>query len=238
MSLSVIIPAYNEERGLPATLEALGVAVSNASGTATEVVVVDNASLDGTSTTAREHGARVVSEPVRSVARARNRGAAEATGTYLVFLDADVAPPPTLLETILTLFGDTSIAGGGCDLRHRPRKQLIRAYLSLWRVMGRAFHMVQGGVQFARRDAFDAVDGYDERIWMGEDVDFIWRLRKHARTCGERVVLLRDPPVTASSRRFDQWSLGRTLWYTNPLVTWFARRRPSVWKGWYEDPPR
>jgi glycosyltransferase involved in cell wall biosynthesis len=76
--LSVILPAFNEARALPATLAALAEArrrVRLQFGHETELLVVDNASTDATAEIARHAGAGVVSEPFRNVARARNIGA-------------------------------------------------------------------------------------------------------------------------------------------------------------------
>jgi cellulose synthase/poly-beta-1,6-N-acetylglucosamine synthase-like glycosyltransferase len=102
-TLSVILPAFNEARALPATLAALDVArrrVELRFGCETEVLVVDNASTDATAGVARDAGARVVSEPSRNLARARNAGASAARGDVLVFVDADTWGPPEALEQI------------------------------------------------------------------------------------------------------------------------------------------
>ena len=73
---------------------------------------------------------------------------------------------------------------------------------------------------------------------MGEDVDFAWRLQRLARGTGSRFVLIRDTPVEPSARRWEQWALGKILFWTNPLVIAALRRRRGVWRGWYVDPPR
>ena len=70
MKLSVVVPAYNEERLLPATLANL----RNLLPAASELIVCDNNSTDGTAQIARAFGAVVVFEPVNQIARARNTG--------------------------------------------------------------------------------------------------------------------------------------------------------------------
>ncbi|MFQ5551366.1 MAG: glycosyltransferase [Gemmatimonadales bacterium] len=237
-SLSIIIPAFNEEAALPATLAAVRTACQSTEHVTAEIVVVDNASSDQTATIARLNGARVVEEPVQSIARARNRGAAESNGQHLLFLDADVTIPIGLLAQIAQVLENPSCLGGGCEVRYPANKRSVRLYLWTWRVLGRSIHAVQGAAQFVRRDIFEVLGGYDETIWMGEDVDFSWRLRKLARTQRKQVVTLREHNVTASPRRFDQWPLLRTLVYTNPLFVSLSRRRRGVWSGWYLQPPR
>jgi hypothetical protein len=98
--------------------------------------------------------------------------------------------------------------------------------------------MAQGATQFCRRDSFMALKGYDETLFMGEDVDFYWRLRRFATPQNARVVFIKDLKVVPSTRRFDQWQLWRILLWTNPLVVLMFRRRKSCWEGWYRAAPR
>jgi cellulose synthase/poly-beta-1,6-N-acetylglucosamine synthase-like glycosyltransferase len=98
--------------------------------------------------------------------------------------------------------------------------------------------MVQGSGQFVRRSAFDAVGGFDERIYMGEDVDLFWRLRRHAQAQGGRVAVLDDVVLRPSPRRYETWPVWRTLVFTNPLVIRAFMRRRWFWRGWYGHAPR
>lgn len=133
---------------------------------------------------------------------------------------------------------DPGCAGGAVDVLHLPTRRLVRLYLDAWRILALALRMSQGAAQFARRSAYDALSGYDERQFMGEDVEFQWRLRRYARHHRQHIVVIRDCQVLPSPRRFDQWPLWRTLIWTNPiLIAAFARRRRS-WRGWYVHPPR
>jgi len=72
---SIIIPAYNEEALLPRTLRSLRRAMERLPEYEGEVIVTDNASTDRTAGVAAAHRARVVHEPHRQIARARNAGA-------------------------------------------------------------------------------------------------------------------------------------------------------------------
>jgi glycosyltransferase involved in cell wall biosynthesis len=237
--LSVIVPAYNEATSLPNTLARLDLAVSS-SGAEVEVVVVDDASTDGTREVAQSCGARVVAEARRGgVARARNSGAAAAVGDVLVFVDADVLVPQATLARVVRAMAEPGCIGGAFDTDYRPHRRVIALYLRFWRAVGLLFRMAQGACQFCSREAFEALGGYDERQWMGEDVEFWWRLRRLARRRGEHVEHVRDLKVVPSCRRFDQWPVWRTLVFTNPVtVTLLARRRRAWWSGWYEAPPR
>lgn len=240
-SISVIIPAFNEERYLPATLQAVGksaLLLRSRDGVNTEVIVVDNNSADSTANVARSLGARVVVESKHNIARVRNSGAAAARGQVLIFLDADTYMPEELLPCIHRALAVPGCLGGAVDTEYRPKKQSIRVYLGLWRVLGRAVGMAQGATQFYLRDTFTVLGGYDESLFMGEDVEFYARVRKHARHVGGSVRFIDEVKVLPSCRRFDQWPLWRTLIWTNPLLIAALRQAPSMWRGWYRSPVR
>jgi glycosyltransferase involved in cell wall biosynthesis len=241
-SMSLVIPAFNEEGYLAETLAHVRTAerfLVSRTGSGLQVVVVDNGSNDRTAAIAREMAAVVVAETEHNIARVRNAGAQVADGEVLVFLDADTLVPVELFVRIAEEM-TTDRIGGSVDVLHRPGKSpVLRAYFRMWRFVGLLGGMAQGACQFCRRDVFAALGGYDETIYMGEDIDFYWRLRglarrRHARTC-----FIRDLQVIPSTRRFDQWSVWRTLLFTNPLlIPLLGRRRKTAWSEWYDRPPR
>jgi len=100
VKVSVIVPAFNEERLLPAALAAIRRAAGafEARGWTSELIVCDNNSTDRTADIARSHGATVVFEPLNQISRARNAGAARASGDWLVFVDADSQPSRELFD--------------------------------------------------------------------------------------------------------------------------------------------
>ncbi len=241
MKLTIIVPAFNEEAYLGSTLDSVQAAAArlrDRSKVPIEVIVVDNDSEDETAAVARAKGAAVVHEPVRGIARARNAGARHAEGDVLVFVDADVVLPPAALQAVHVAMSDPGCVGGGVDVDYRPQRPLVRLYLRAWRLLARLTGMVQGATQFCRRDVFDEVGGYDEKAWIGEDVDFYRALRRLARGTGRRVRLIRNPRVRPSCRRFDKWPLWRVLVWTNPLFIALLRRWKPAWRGWHSHPVR
>lgn len=236
MKLTIIIPAFNEEAYLPSTLDSIRTAATSLrvhSDAEVDIVVVDNNSVDGTAAVARGKGATVVHEPVQGIARARNAGAGHAEGAVLIFVDADVVLPFTLLEEIHAAMSDPACVGGAVDVEYRPKRRYLRPYLGAWRLLSRLTGMAQGATQFCRKSVFDEVGGYGEQAWIGEDADFYWALKKLAKRTGRTVRFIRNPKVHASSRRFDKWPLWKILVWTNPLFIALFRRRKAFWSGWY-----
>ena len=241
MKLTVIVPAFNEASYLAATLDAIQAAATElrtCSAAEIDTIVVDNNSVDETAAIARGKGVTVVHEPVQGIARARNTGARHAQGDVLVFVDADVNMPCTLLAAIHTAMSDPACIGGGVDVDYRPRRLFIRLYLRAWRLLGRLLEMSQGATQFCRKCVFEQIGGYDERAWIGEDVDFYWSLKRFAKETGRSVRFIRNPRVRPSCRRFDQWPVWRILIWTNPLFIVVFRRWKAVWRGWYSHAVR
>jgi glycosyltransferase involved in cell wall biosynthesis len=241
MSISVIFPAYNEERYIGETLKSIKRAnefLLEREDVSIEIIVVDNDSTDSTAKVALSLGAKVIKESQHNVAKVRNAGARSANGNILVFIDADTVVPNSLLWRINEAMTDHSCFGGAIDTDYRPHRYSVKLYLQLWRLLGKVTGMAQGAAQFCRKDIYVSLRGYDETLYMGEDVDFYWRLNRFAKRRNAHVCFIKDIRVVPSTRRFDQWSLWRTLIWTNPLFVLTLRRRKTGWKGWYDKVPR
>src|SRR5436190_22725957 len=119
MHLSIVIPAFNEEKLLPVTLSAVNGAAAalTENGISHSVIVCDNNSTDRTAEVAREHGALTVFEPVNHISRSRNTGATLATGEWILFLDADSPPSRELFADLAAVLKDDTILFGGCQLK-------------------------------------------------------------------------------------------------------------------------
>jgi glycosyltransferase involved in cell wall biosynthesis len=100
-SLSIIIPAYNEERRLPSTLAAVREYVSKTGWEFTEIVVVDDGSVDATAAVATAAGARVLANPGnRGKGYSVRHGMLKAQGEWALFTDADLSAPIAELEKL------------------------------------------------------------------------------------------------------------------------------------------
>ncbi|MGE0758729.1 MAG: glycosyltransferase [Pirellulaceae bacterium] len=240
-SLSVIVPAFNEERYIGTTLDAINNAISHAQmskSISVEVVVVDNGSTDETAAIARAKGARVVVACQHNVATARNAGADAALGDLLVFVDADTHWSIGILTRILDVMQNESCVGGAVATAYHPKRLVLRFYLEFWRIIGRLCGMAQGATQFCTAQAFARVRGYNEAVFMGEDVEFHWKLRRLSKAVNGFVFTIEDEKVVPSCRKFDSWPVWKTLLLTNPLTCLLLSRCKSPWREWYSEPIR
>lgn len=236
--ISVIIPAYNEEKYLPETLTRIGKALAVA-GCPSEIVVVDNDSEDKTKRIAEEFGARVFAEKEHNIARVRNTGAKNSAGEILIFVDADTLVPESLFQKIAATMQDEKCMGGAVSVEYGEfRRGWVKYYLLGWKFWGAVFNTKQGATQFCRRAIFSELGGYDESLYMGEDVEFYWRLSKLAARKRGFVSFIENPQVTTSTRRFDKMSFWKTILLTHPLFIALAWKRRRFWEDWYEKAVR
>ena len=233
MRLSVIIPAYNEEKYLPATLDA----IDESKVDDMEVIVVDNDSKDATRDVAVARGAKVVTEIERNIGQVRNTGAEVASGDVLVFIDADSIVRAGQFEKIVEAMSDGSCLGGSAAVEHEPieNRFVVLWFMLLWPIVGKLTKMRGGALQFCRADVFRELGGYDATIFVGEDIDFHWRLDKLADERGGHTITIEEPKVLTSSRRWNRMGLVRLLFFTFPVTVLLAWRVRSFWKDWYED---
>lgn len=252
MLLSIIVPAYNEEAYLRPTLQAIKDAISAIDGY--EVIVVDNESTDRTRVIAAEMGVRIVDEHEHNISAIRNAGGRNASGDVLIFIDADTIVRADLFEKILDVMSDSKCVGGSVAVQYgEASRKWVRYYLMGWQFWGRVLKMRQGAAQFCRRNVFNKLGGYDESIFLGEDIEFQWRLAKFARRSNSPslaseaadteqkpgyTAFVEDPPVRTSSRRFLKMGLCKTLVLTHPITILLTWRIRSVWKDWYENAVR
>ncbi|OHE83102.1 MAG: glycosyl transferase family 2 [Lysobacterales bacterium RIFOXYD1_FULL_69_11] len=205
--LSLIVPAHDEATRLPATLQALHAAASATVGTdGFEIVVVDDASSDGTGDIARAAGARVLRVEHRHIAATRNAGARAARGDTLVFVDADTRVDTALLRAALSALEAGAVGGGATVALRGPLAWHVRAGLAASNWLLRRMRAAAGCFVFCRRDAFEAVGGFDERWFAGEDV----ALSRALATQG-RFVVLRER-VSTSARKLRSHPLREHLW--------------------------
>jgi len=230
---SVIIPAYNEEQYLPATLAAVNRAAERLAAPV-EIIVVDNLSTDRTREVAREFGARVVSVPTKCISAVRNGGAATATGQYLVFVDADNQMSEDLLIAVKEAMDTGKYVGGGLVNAHYDRDSLGLRFTHGLVKVGVALTGVSMFLMYTSAEHFHAIGGFDENLLSTEDHDFAKRLRAHGKANRLAYLNLRKGHVILSSRKFDEY--GDWTIFNRP-IQWLRaclNDRDTAYEFWYK----
>ena len=236
MDYSIVIPAYNEERFLPRTLDALAAAMA-ATELVGEIVVTDNNSTDATAAVAAAHGARVVFEPVNQISRARNCGAAAATGDFLIFVDADTVVSPELLGAALRALADGKTCGGGATVASSDDVGKTAARpLAVWNRLSAAFGLAAGCFVYCLREGWQATGGFPISVYASEELWFSRALRRWGKRRGLRFRILPEQ-VDTSMRKLVWFTPWQLIWGMLGflLFPWRLRRREAC-EFWYRRP--
>ncbi len=184
MKISLIIPAYNEEKYIADCLE---YALKNSLGGFYEIIVVDNGSSDKTKEIAETFpGVRVVREKEKGITKARQRGFIEAKSDIIAYIDADTRMPDGWVETILQEFikNQKLVCLSGPYIYYDiPKWQqfLVKVY---WRVLAYPSYlligyMAIGGNFTIKKDTLEKMGGFNTSIeFYGEDTDIARRAHR------------------------------------------------------------
>jgi glycosyltransferase involved in cell wall biosynthesis len=202
--VSVVVPVLDEERWFGVQLEALAAQTYQGPW---ELVIADNGSTDGSMRVAEEwlprfRKARVVCADDRRLAsHARNRGAAEACGDFLLFTDADDVAEPDWIEQMAATALEGDVVAGEIG-RHRlnapdvaawhpvpPRQRALEGFGFL--------SYASGSNTGVWADVFHALGGFDGERPAGEDIELSWR----AQLAGYTLVFAPDAVVNERYRR-------------------------------------
>jgi glycosyltransferase involved in cell wall biosynthesis len=241
VKLSIVVPAFNEERLLPAALASVrsAAAAFTDAGWETELIVCDNNSTDRTAEIAAAAGARVVSEPINQIGRARNTGAAHAVGDWLLFIDADSFPTRELFADVVAAIGSGRCLAGGSTVRIDIEGRHFHAVIGYWNVVSRTMKWAAGSFVFSEAAAFREVGGFSEQLYAAEEIDLFRRLKRLARRSGRSIVILHRHPLLTSARKAHLYTGsemlrfwlrtvvtgGRTLKSSRQSFPWYDGRR-------------
>lgn len=236
MKLSVVIPAYNEEKYIGNSLENL---ITQAGKDIFEIIVVDNASTDKTAQVAKRFkGVKVIREERKGLTRARQAGLMAAKGDLIAYIDADTHIKSGWFHKVRQEFEKNkrlvclSAPYSMYDVS-KWKRMLVWSYWNLLAYPTYVLlmkYMVLGANFVARRSVLLKIGGFDESIeFYGEDTDIARRLHKIG-----KVKFLRKSLVNSSARRMEAegWiKIG--LKYTTNFITEVLLHRPATQK--YED---
>src|SRR5262245_46652239 len=208
-TVSVVVPTRNSARTLAACLESIRAQTHEP----LELIVVDNASTDGSEQLAASWADAVLQGgPERSAQR--NRGAAEATGEFLLFIDGDMVLEPNVAAACV------EVVTRGVDAVVIPEQSFGDGFWARCKTLERSCYLGDDSIEaarFFRRSVFEAVGGYDEDLDAMEDWDLHERVRQGGARVGRADALiwhdegrLRLGPLVAKKFQYGR-SFGRYL---------------------------
>ena len=229
---SFIVPAWNEAGLIGATLDAIH-AVARALDEPYEIVVADDGSTDETAEIAERHGARVVKVAHRQIAATRNSGARDAKGEFFIFVDADTIVNATVVGAALQALRTGAVGGGAAVGLDEDVPWYAKVMMPMFATAFRTLGLAAGCFVFCTRSAFEAVGGFDETYFGGEEIIFSRAMKR----LGRFVVLRRT--VRTSGRKLrthsviEMWSFMIRLAFRGlkgvrqreGMDLWYAPRR-------------
>ncbi len=174
--LSIVIPAYNEERYLPKLLKSIkGQNFKNY-----EIIVADAKSKDKTRQIAKKFGCKVVAGGLPGIGR--NRGAEKAKGGLILFLDADVILPENFLENAINEFEKRNLDIAHCN--PLPIEKTLKNRIGIG--AANAFNSVAQYIKpfgagfciFVTKEIHKKINGFNEKIPYLEDIDYFQKASK------------------------------------------------------------
>jgi glycosyltransferase involved in cell wall biosynthesis len=201
-TLTVVVPALNEEQRLPELFSAL----ERQTRRPDQVVIADAGSTDATRSIAEKRGATVVDGG--KPAAGRNAGASAATGDLLLFLDADDEFDDEFISSALDEFAARALTVATSfvepierDTRNLFATDVVNLYLD---VMQYVSPHAPGFCILVRRSAHEAIGGFDETVVLAEDHDYVQRAAEQG-----KFRVLRSASVGTSMRRIEKEGLVR-----------------------------
>jgi len=205
---SVVIPTLNEEKNLPILLKSL----TKQTDKDYEVTVIDSGSTDKTKTVAESFKSKIpcfrfVEHKCRNVSAARNFGASLSRGKFLIFFDADVEIESKFFKKIKEKISQYDLDALTVWNRAKKNKftgRFILGLLNLSMTLSQKLKPAANGPCIViKRDIFEKVKGFDERIVFGEDFDLIQRAHRSK----AKFAVFPEPILFVSTRRFEKEGL-------------------------------
>jgi rSAM/selenodomain-associated transferase 2 len=222
--ISIIIPTFNEEQALPATLRS----VLEQRGDY-EVIIVDGGSTDRTpAIAAAQSRSRLLHAP-KGRASQMNMGARMAAGEWLLFLHADTMLPEGALQRLNNSERDLTIQAGGFLHRVSGNDWRLRLISRLDNFRCRHSRVIYGDqAMFVRRRLFERLGGFPDQPIL-EDVAFCENLIRHIRP------VLFSPPVITDSRKFVKMGIWRSLIRVFLIILSVQFHLPVLSRGFFQD---
>ncbi len=235
--ISVVIPAYNEELFLPATLLAVKKAANHFFSShklPTEVIVVNNLSTDKTEIVAQNLGATVITHPVRNISAVRNAGIFSATYDLIVTIDADSFLPETGLSQIWKVMETKKHIGGALGVKVISDKLTVK--LGAWIIQKLVVMIsgIYGAMFFFSKEAAIAIGGFPENRLVAEDTAFAINMRTYAKKKNLNFIRLKSVQVGTLYRKSADFKIVGPMIFQVIKAALGFKQSTSDLKYWYE----
>ncbi|MDY6778866.1 MAG: glycosyltransferase [Candidatus Nanohaloarchaea archaeon] len=234
-TVSIIVPAYNEEDTLDMTLEAL--TDLNYPEDLLDIIVVNDGSTDGTRAIAEQYAEQdditLINQENQGKGAALNTGLEEATGEFVACVDADSRVDPDAIKNIIATFDEDTAAVASAMKVHEPENFLQRLQwveyivgIFLRRIMSwiDSITVAPGPLSVYRREVIEDLGGFDEDSIV-EDMEIVFRLQQHQWKIGHsrlgEVYTVAPATVKDYYRQRYRWykgSLNNILRYRNMFL--------------------
>ena len=195
--ISIIIPAWNEEKYLPKLLDCL----KRQTYKDYEIIVADAKSTDKTVKIAKKHGCRITQGGLPAVGR--NNGAKIAKGSILLFLDADSMIKKDFIKYALDEIKKNNLDAAGSCLYPSTNKQIDKIILGIfnaWILATQYFYPNACGTGIlCKKWLHKKISGFDETIKLGEDMDYVRMAGKFG-----KFGIIKNSKIIYSMRRYNK----------------------------------
>lgn len=222
--ISIVMPAYQEERALPETLRSLLAQPGDY-----EVLVVDGGSTDRTCELVGAEPRTRLFTAAKGRSSQMNEGAAHARGEWLLFLHADTVLPPGALTRLNDMEADPSVQAGGFLHRFSGDDWRLRLISFLDNVRCARSRIIYGDqALFVRRSLFERLGGFPQQPIL-EDVAFCERLLRVTSP------VLLSPPVVTDARKFVRMGIWRSFLRVLLIILHVEFRLPVLPRAFFQD---
>lgn len=230
MLISVVIPAFNEEKSILTAIKSVQTSFYEVNHPDYEIIVANDDSTDQTAYLAEQAGARVVFSGKRNIGATRNTGARHAKGEFIIFMDADTVLNDATLKATITAINSGFIGGGALMAWDKNVRLTAHFSIMLWRIASKIFILPSGGYFFVKKNVFEEAGGFNEEFFVSEEL----LLAKELKKIGRLTIL--NQRITTSARKFDDYRIRNIAWFMvssllSPVKT--MKDRTKLWM-WYE----
>lgn len=215
IKISVVIPAYNEEKYIGKCLECISKA-SKPFENQVEIIVVLNRCTDKTEEIAKSYKCIIIKNNDKNLSKIRNVGIERARGEVIVTIDADTQMNEQFLSKAVENLNSGKYIGGG--VTGKFERMSIGIFVSSLLLIGPLlfkYGPISVGVFWFYKKDFILINGFNEDMLMAEDADFAKRLKELGKKKGKKYGTIQNGMIT-STRKFDKHG------------DWVLLRRPKM----------